>query len=130
MRLNPKKCAFGVGGGTFLGFMLSHRGIQANLTKCQAVIDCLLNKISAQDSRKRQNHHELDGKKQKKKIKWDHECVDAFQALKIMLATPPLLAKPNPQEKLIIYPLVFGEAVNATAVQEHGEAPQRIYFIS
>ncbi|KAM2813014.1 hypothetical protein PS2_040006 [Malus domestica] len=30
MRLNPNKCAFGVGSGKFLGFMISQRGIQAN----------------------------------------------------------------------------------------------------
>jgi len=33
MRLNPEKCAFSVEGGKFLGFMLTHRGIEANLEK-------------------------------------------------------------------------------------------------
>jgi len=37
MRLNPDKCAFGVEGGKFLGFMLTHRGIEANPEKCQAI---------------------------------------------------------------------------------------------
>nr|KYP64788.1 Transposon Ty3-G Gag-Pol polyprotein [Cajanus cajan] len=39
MRLNPEKCVFGVSGGKFLGFMLSNRGIEANLDKCQAILD-------------------------------------------------------------------------------------------
>ena len=30
MKLNPSKCAFGVSSGKFLGFMVSHRGIEAN----------------------------------------------------------------------------------------------------
>ena len=30
MKLNPNKCAFGVASGKFLGFMVSHRGIEAN----------------------------------------------------------------------------------------------------
>ncbi|KAM2680987.1 hypothetical protein EV2_012705 [Malus domestica] len=30
MRLNPNKCAFGIGSGKFLGFMISQRGIEAN----------------------------------------------------------------------------------------------------
>jgi len=30
LRLNPAKCAFAVGGGKFLGFMISQRGIEAN----------------------------------------------------------------------------------------------------
>ena len=35
MRLNPKKCAFGVKVGKFLRFMLIKHGIEANPTKCQ-----------------------------------------------------------------------------------------------
>lgn len=31
MRLNPSKCAFGVSSDQFLGFMISQRGIEANL---------------------------------------------------------------------------------------------------
>ena len=31
MKLNPNKCAFGVSLGKFLRFMVSHRGIEANL---------------------------------------------------------------------------------------------------
>ena len=33
MKLNPSKCAFGVTSGKFLGFMMSQRGIEANLEK-------------------------------------------------------------------------------------------------
>jgi len=39
MRLNPAKCVFGVEGGKFLGFMLTHRGIEANPDKCLAILD-------------------------------------------------------------------------------------------
>ena len=34
MRLNPQKCAFTIEAGKFLGFMLTHRGIDANPDKC------------------------------------------------------------------------------------------------
>ena len=30
MKLNPKKCAFGVNAGRFLRFMMTQRGIEAN----------------------------------------------------------------------------------------------------
>ena len=30
MKLNPSKCSFGVSLGKFLGFMVSHKGIEAN----------------------------------------------------------------------------------------------------
>ena len=39
MRLNPNKCAFGVSSGKFLGFMVSHRGIEANSDKIQAILN-------------------------------------------------------------------------------------------
>ena len=39
MRLNPDKCAFRVSSGKFLGFMVSHRGIEVNPDKIQAILD-------------------------------------------------------------------------------------------
>ena len=39
MKLNPNKCAFGVSSGKLLGFMVSHREIEANPDKIQAILD-------------------------------------------------------------------------------------------
>ena len=39
MKLNPSKCAFGVSSRKFLGFMVSHKGIEANPYKIQAILD-------------------------------------------------------------------------------------------
>nr|AAT77321.1 putative polyprotein [Oryza sativa Japonica Group]AAV31327.1 putative polyprotein [Oryza sativa Japonica Group] len=39
MKLNPEKCIFGVPSGMLLGFMVSHRGIQANLEKINAILN-------------------------------------------------------------------------------------------
>ena len=39
MRLNPSKCAFRVSSGKFLGFMISHKGIEANPDKIQAILN-------------------------------------------------------------------------------------------
>ena len=39
MKLNPNKCAFEVSSEKFLGFMVSHRGIEANPDKIQAILD-------------------------------------------------------------------------------------------
>ena len=38
MKLNPDKCAFGVGSGKFLGYMVSRRGIEANPEKIEAIL--------------------------------------------------------------------------------------------
>ena len=39
MKLNPSKCAFEVASGKFLGFMVSHRRIEANPEKIKAILD-------------------------------------------------------------------------------------------
>ena len=39
MCLNPEKCTFGVGGGKFLGFMITYRGIEANPDKTIVVLE-------------------------------------------------------------------------------------------
>jgi hypothetical protein len=37
-KLNPEKCVFGVPAGKLLGFIVSHRGIEANLEKIEAIV--------------------------------------------------------------------------------------------
>jgi hypothetical protein len=39
LRFNPEKCVFGVRQGKILGYLVSHRGIEANPTKIQAIMD-------------------------------------------------------------------------------------------
>ena len=39
MRLNPKMCTFGVGGDKFLGFVITHQGIEANPDKCTVILE-------------------------------------------------------------------------------------------
>ncbi|XP_074364003.1 uncharacterized protein LOC141704715 [Apium graveolens] len=39
MKLNPQKCVFGVESGKFLGFIVNHRGIEANPAKIKALLD-------------------------------------------------------------------------------------------
>ncbi|KAL0412133.1 UNVERIFIED_CONTAM: hypothetical protein Slati_3803000 [Sesamum latifolium] len=39
LKLNPEKCAFGVSGGRFLGFMVTQRGIETNPDKIKAILD-------------------------------------------------------------------------------------------
>ena len=39
LKLNASKCAFGVGSGKFLGFMVTQRGIEANLDQITAILN-------------------------------------------------------------------------------------------
>ena len=42
MKLNPDKSDFGVGAWKFLGFMVSNRGIEANIEKIKAILEMKL----------------------------------------------------------------------------------------
>ena len=37
LRLNTSKCSFGVGSGKFLGYMVTHRGIEVNPDQIKAI---------------------------------------------------------------------------------------------
>ena len=37
LHLNASKCSFGVGSGKFLGYMMTHRGIEVNLDQVKAI---------------------------------------------------------------------------------------------
>lgn len=39
LRLNASKCSFGMGSGKFLGYMVTHRGIEVNLDQIKAIND-------------------------------------------------------------------------------------------
>ena len=39
IKLNPVKCVFGVKAEKFLGFIISHRGIEANPKKIEAILN-------------------------------------------------------------------------------------------
>ncbi|XP_034218890.1 uncharacterized protein LOC117630254 [Prunus dulcis] len=129
MRLNPKKCAFGVSSGKFLGFMISQRGIEANPEKIKAIIDmerpkttkdvqsltgrvaALTRFISKVTDKCVPFFKALKGGK--RDITWTAECDNAFQALKNYMSKAPLLSKPLPGEILYLYLSVSGTAVSS-----------------
>ena len=42
LRLNASKCSFGMGSGMFLGYMVTHRGIEVNPKQIKAINDLKL----------------------------------------------------------------------------------------
>ena len=40
LRLNAFKCSFGVGSGKFLGYLVTHRGIEVNLIRLKLLTTC------------------------------------------------------------------------------------------
>ena len=107
MKLNPAKCAFGVSTGKFLGFIVNHRGIEANPNKIKAVLDmpspsgikeiqrltrriAALSRFVSRESDKCQPFFQV----LKKVFLWDTKCEEAFLALKTYLSSPPILVSP------------------------------------
>ena len=95
MKLNPAKCAFGVSAGKFLGFIVNHKGIEANPDKIKALLDmpspsgikevqrltgriAALSRFVSRASDKCQPFFQV----LKKAFQWDEKCEEAFTALK------------------------------------------------
>ncbi|KAK9187630.1 hypothetical protein WN944_019028 [Citrus x changshan-huyou] len=116
MRLNPEKCAFRVTSGKFLGFMVQQRGIEANPDKIHAV-------LNIKSPRTIKEVQSLAGR--------TPDCEEAFQELKGYLVNAPLLAKPEPEEVLLLYLAVSEHATSFVLLGEDDNGVQRhIYYTS
>jgi hypothetical protein len=104
MKLNPAKCAFGVSSGKFLGYMVSSRGIKANLEKIQAILEMQSPKTTKQLQQLTGRLAALNRfisrstdkclpffKILKKALEWSYECKEAFSQLKKYLTSSPCL---------------------------------------
>ena len=132
MKLNPAKCAFRVGSGKFLGFMVN-RGIEANPTKVQALLDLQSPKIVKEI----QNltgmvatfscfvARSIDkccpffqALKMRKNLIWTAECEEAFQKINQYLGGIPVLSKSRAMEDLTLYLFVSEHPVSGVLVRE------------
>ncbi|KAM0986069.1 hypothetical protein ACFX2C_013280 [Malus domestica] len=146
MTLNPNKCAFGVGSGKFLGFMISQRGIKANPKKIKAILDMkesvtskeiqsLTGKVAAltrfiSKATDRCAPFFKAPKGNKKYITWTDECVEAFKNLKYYMSKALLLPKPEVGDTLIIYLSVSASAVSSVLIRNDGNVEWPIYYAS
>ncbi|KAL5540936.1 hypothetical protein UlMin_044912 [Ulmus minor] len=145
MKLNPAKCAFGVTSGKFLGFMVNHRGIEANPAKIQALLNmesprkvkevqsltgrvAALNRFISRATDKCQPF--FRALRKGKDFSWTAECEQSFQELKTYLGRPPLLSKPQEGESLILYLAVSKGAVSSALIREEEGVQWPIYYTS
>ena len=109
MKLSPAKCSFGASSGKFLGYIVTHRGIEANPDQIRSIhsipspknVKVLQNlagrmaTLSRFISRLYDKFHAFFGTlKNPKDFQWTEECESALHELKAYLTTPPLLSKP------------------------------------
>ncbi|XP_025678326.1 uncharacterized protein [Arachis hypogaea] len=141
MRLNPEKCAFGVQGGKFLGFMLTSRGIEANPEKCEAILNMASPKIVKQvqqlagkvaalsrflPAASSRSYHFFQTISKNKKFQWTEECEKAFTELKTILSSPPVLQRPEVGKPLYLYLSVSNYSISSALVIETGKIQQPI----
>ncbi|KAG7552223.1 Ribonuclease H-like superfamily [Arabidopsis thaliana x Arabidopsis arenosa] len=65
-----------------------------------------------------------------KKFRWDGQCEAAFDQLKTYLTTPPVLSKPESDEKLYLYISVSNHSVSGVLVREDRGEQKPIFYIS
>ncbi|XP_028123518.1 uncharacterized protein LOC114320656 [Camellia sinensis] len=145
LRLNASKCTFGVGTGKFLGYMVTHRGIEANQDQIKAVQDlkvltkakelqklagmtAALNRFISKSSDLMKPFFQLLRKMAA--FEWSYECTEALQSLKKYLNTPPLLSTPELGEELYLYLAVLDHAVSAVLIQEVNKEQRPVYYVS
>ncbi|XP_073025097.1 uncharacterized protein [Primulina eburnea] len=145
IKLNPAKCVFGVKSGKFLGFMVMDRGIEVNPEKIQAIMDmpspqfvrdvqkltgriAALSRFISRSAHRSYPFFQILRKAQK--FGWYENCEQAFQDLKKHLAELPVLAKPEPGEKLWVYLSATEVAVSSVLIKEEGTDQKPIYYVS
>jgi hypothetical protein len=156
-KLNSEKCVFGVPAGKLLGFIVSHRGMEANLEKIEAImrmeplrsqkkvqklIGCMaaLSHFISRLGERGMPFYKL--LKKVDRFKWTLEAQEALKALKKFLTTPLVLKPPHrattnrPAEDLLLYISCTTHMVGAALIVERAEeghaylVQHPVYFIS
>nr|GEU99039.1 reverse transcriptase domain-containing protein [Tanacetum cinerariifolium] len=118
MKINPKKCTFGVVERMFLGYMITPERIKPFPDKTEAVLQLQSPRTINEKCIKKSNFH------------WTLEAKQAFKQLKQHLSELPLLVAPKPKEELIIYPSASYRAISAVLKTERGMVQTPVYFLS
>lgn len=145
MRLNPKKCTFGVRAGKFLGFYLTEWGIEANPDKCRPIAEMrppttkkdiqkltgmitFLSRFVSQAAKRSQPFFKL--LKKGIEFEWNEECEQALPQLKVTFSEPPILIRPLEGRIFYLYLVVYEEALSSVLVRETQEGKRPVYFVS
>jgi hypothetical protein len=149
LRLNPKKCVFGIHKGNVLGCLVSTKGIEANPNKIKALVE-MQDVVSVKDVQK------LTGRvvalnrfipraaerslpffqvlRSSKNFQWPETQKQAFQELKDYLSNITKLCPPEPRSPILLYVSASNSAVSVVLVQEKEEEGKfkqiPVYFAS
>jgi hypothetical protein len=149
LKLNPEKCVFGVKKGKFLGCLVSTKGIEANPSKIEAILQmeplstkkgaqrlagrlASLNRFISRSAERNLPFFEI--LKSTEVFQWGPAQQKAFEELKQYLIDLTTLTPPSPGAPLLLYVAASHSAVSAALVQEKldGQLKKQapVYFVS
>jgi len=113
--------------------MLTHRGIEANPDKCQAILGMrslknikevqqILGRLTALSRSvprlAEKTRPMVQLLRKATKFSWDDRCEEIFKQFKEFLTSPAVIQKLRPDHPILVYLAVSEEAVSAALVQE------------
>ena len=145
LHLNTSKCSFGIGSRKFLGYMVTHHGIEVNPDQIKAINDlqpprnpkevqkltrmtAALNRFISRSADKCRPFFQLLNKW--KGFEWTEECALAFQQLKKYLSHPSIMSRPKVDEVLFAYIAVASHAVSLVLIRVDGGMQRLVYYVS
>ncbi|GJS65673.1 reverse transcriptase domain-containing protein [Tanacetum coccineum] len=148
MKLNQKKCTFGIQEGMFLCYKVNADGLKVCPDKADAVLSfpsprCLkdvqklneklasLNRFMSKSAEKSLPFFKTMKKCTKKgDFQWTQEAEVAFKQMKKLIAELLMLTAPKEKEELIMYLAAAKEAISAVLMTERGGKQLPVYFMS
>ena len=145
LRLNASKCSFGVRSRKFLGYMVTHRGIEVNHDQIKAINNLqpprnpkevqrltgmivAINRFISQSADRCRPFFQLLNKW--KGFKWTEECALAFQQLKEYLSRPPIMSRPKVDEVLFAYIAMASHTVSLVLIQDDSGVQKSVCYVS
>ena len=139
---NAFKCSFGVGLGNFLGYMVTHRGIEVNLDQIKAINNlqpprnpkkvqyltgmmAALNRFITRSADRCRPFFLFLHKW--KEFEWYDECVVAFQQLKQYLSRLPIMSSLVVDEVLFAYIAIAFYAISFVLIWLDSSIQRPIY---
>jgi hypothetical protein len=144
LRMNPKKCAFGVSASQFLDFLVHERGIEIGLKSQEAVktmvppttkkeLQQLIGKINfvrrfiSNLLGRIELFMELVKIKANDEFHWGAEQQQAFEDIKEYLSKPPVLVPPQQGKPFYVY-LSVGDTSIASVIVQVQDGKERVVF--
>ena len=143
--LNASKCSFGVGSGKFLGYMVTHWGIEVKPDQIKVINNlqpprnpkdvqkltgmmATLNRFISRSADRCRPFFLLLHKW--KEFEWSKECVVAFQQLKQYLSHPPIMSSLVVDEVLFAYIAVAFYAISFVLIRVDSGIQRPVYYVS